>query len=37
VDHIAKVKAVSSQDIMQAANKYLQEDYLSTVFLKPTK
>jgi predicted Zn-dependent peptidase len=37
VDHINKVRAVSSKDIMQAANKYLQEDYLSTVILKPTK
>jgi len=37
VDHITKVKAVSSEDIMDAANSYLQEDYLSTVILKPMK
>ena len=37
VDYIAKIKAVSSQDIMQAANNYLQEDCLSTVILKQTK
>lgn len=37
VDHITKVKAVSSQDIMDAANTYLQEDFLSTVLLKPKK
>ena len=37
VNHIAKIKDVSSQDIMNAANTYLQEDSLSTVLLKPTK
>jgi predicted Zn-dependent peptidase len=35
VDHIAKIKAVSSEDIIDVANNYLQEDYLSTVFLMP--
>jgi predicted Zn-dependent peptidase len=37
IDHIAKVKAVSSEDIIDAACTYLQEDCLSTVILKPTK
>ena len=37
VDHIAKIKAVSSEDIMDVANTYLQEDCLSTVLLKPAK
>jgi predicted Zn-dependent peptidase len=37
VEHIAKIKAVTSQDIMKAADKYLQEDCFSTVILKPTK
>jgi predicted Zn-dependent peptidase len=37
VNHIAKIKDVSSQDIMNAANTYLQEDSISTVLLKPTK
>lgn len=37
VDYIAKVKAVSSENIMEAANTYLQEDCLSTVLLKPIK
>ena len=37
VDHITRVKAVSSQDIMDAANTYLQEDSLSTVLLEPKK
>ena len=35
VDHIAKIKAISSEDIIDAANTYLQEDCLSTVILKP--
>jgi predicted Zn-dependent peptidase len=35
VDHIAKVKAISSEDIIEAANTYLQQDCLSTVILKP--
>ena len=35
VDYIGKIKAVSSEDIMEAANTYLQEDNLSTVILKP--
>jgi predicted Zn-dependent peptidase len=37
VDYIAKIKAVSSADILEVANTYLQEDWLSTVLLKPTK
>lgn len=37
VDHIAQIKAVSSDDIMNAANIYLQEDCLSTVLLRPEK
>lgn len=37
VDYIAKVKAVSSENIMEAANTYLQEACLSTVILKPIK
>lgn len=37
VQYIAKVKDVSSLDIMDAANTYLQEDYFSTVLLKPMK
>ena len=37
VDYIAKIKAVSSEDIIEAANTYLQEDSLSTVLLKPVK
>jgi predicted Zn-dependent peptidase len=35
VDHIARVKAVSKEDIINAANTYLQADCLSTVILKP--
>jgi zinc protease len=35
VDHVAKVKAVSSESILEAANTYLQEDLLATVILKP--
>ena len=37
VDYIGKIKAVSSEDIMEAANRYLQEDSLTTVTLKATK
>ncbi len=37
VDYIGKIKAVSSEDIMEAAKRYLQEDSLTTVALKPTK
>jgi predicted Zn-dependent peptidase len=37
VEYIAKVKAVSSENIIEAANTYLQEDSLSTVLLKPIK
>ena len=37
IDHLAKIKAVSSEDIMSAANTYLQEDCLSTVLLKPAE
>jgi predicted Zn-dependent peptidase len=36
VDYISKIKAVSCEDIMEAANTYLQEDSLATVMLKPT-
>ena len=35
VDHIDKIKAVSSENIIETANAYLQEDCLSTVILKP--
>ena len=35
VDYIAKVKAVTSEKIMDTANDYLQEDMLSTVLLQP--
>jgi predicted Zn-dependent peptidase len=35
VDHLGQIKAVSSEDIIDVANKYLQEDCLSTVILKP--
>jgi predicted Zn-dependent peptidase len=34
VDHVAKVKAVSSENILEAANVYLQEDCLATAILK---
>ncbi|MCL4429535.1 MAG: insulinase family protein [Chloroflexi bacterium] len=37
VDYIAKVKAVTSDNIMDVANAYLKEDMLSTVILQPTK
>jgi predicted Zn-dependent peptidase len=37
IDYVAKIKAVSCGDIMEAANSYLQEDSLSTVILKSTK
>lgn len=37
VDYIAKIKAVSIEDIIEVANTYLQEDSLSTVLLKPVK
>jgi predicted Zn-dependent peptidase len=37
VNHIAKIKDVSSEDIMDAANNYLKEDCFSTVLLKPMK
>jgi predicted Zn-dependent peptidase len=37
VEYIGKVKAVLSENIMDVANIYLQEDYFSTVLLKPTK
>ena len=37
MDYIGKIKTVSSEDIMEAANRYLQEDSLSTVTLKTTK
>jgi zinc protease len=35
VDYVGKVKAVSSEAIMDAANQYLAEDNLATVILKP--
>jgi predicted Zn-dependent peptidase len=34
VDHVAKVKAVTSENILEAANAYLLEDLLATVILK---
>ena len=37
VDYIAKVKAVSSEQIIDAANVYLDERTLSTVILQPKK
>lgn len=37
VEYIGKVKAVSSENIIEVANTYLQEDSLSTVLLKPIK
>ncbi len=37
VDYIAKIKAVSSKDIVEAANIYFQENHLSTVLLEPIK
>ena len=37
VDYIGRIKAVSSEDIVEAANTYLQEDCLATVLLKPIK
>jgi predicted Zn-dependent peptidase len=33
-DYVSKIKAVSSESILQTANKYLQENALSTAFLK---
>lgn len=35
VDHITKIKEVSSENILKAANAYLNEDWISTVILKP--
>jgi predicted Zn-dependent peptidase len=35
VDFIVKLEAVSSENIIEAANTYLREDCLSTVLLKP--
>ncbi|MGE5575329.1 MAG: M16 family metallopeptidase [Ignavibacteria bacterium] len=37
VDYIAKVKAVSSERLMNVANAYLDEEMLSTVILQPKK
>ncbi len=37
VDYIVKLEAVSSENIIEAANTYLQEDCFSTVLLKPKK
>lgn len=36
-DYAEKIKAVSSEDILDAAKRYLQEDSLSTIMLKPKK
>ncbi len=35
VNHIGKIKELSSEDIIDAANNYLREDCLSTVLLRP--
>jgi predicted Zn-dependent peptidase len=35
IDYVDKIKAVSAENILDAANTYLQEDCLSTVILKP--
>ncbi|TFH22005.1 insulinase family protein [Candidatus Bathyarchaeota archaeon] len=37
VNHVTEIKSVSSENIVEAANKYLQEDLLTTVVLKPKK
>lgn len=37
VDYIAKIKAVSSREIMNVANTYLREELLAVVLLKPKK
>ncbi len=37
VNYIEQLKAVSRENIMEAANTYLQEDALSTVLLNPKK
>jgi predicted Zn-dependent peptidase len=34
-DYVRKIKAVSSESIMKAANIYLLENCLATVILKP--
>ena len=35
IDYVGKIKAVSAENILEAANAYFQEDCLSTVILKP--
>jgi predicted Zn-dependent peptidase len=35
VDHLSKIKAVTPDNIIETANMYLKEDYLSTVIVKP--
>jgi predicted Zn-dependent peptidase len=35
VDQLSKIKAVTTDSIIETANVYLQEDYFSTVILKP--
>ena len=35
VDHLSKIEAVTTDNIIETANVYLQEDYLSTVVVKP--
>jgi predicted Zn-dependent peptidase len=37
LEYIAKIKAVTSEKIIEVANNYLQEDMLSTIILEPTK
>ncbi len=37
VDYISRINAVSDEDIVEAANTYLNEDCLATVLLKPIK
>ena len=37
VNYIGNLKAVSAENIIEAANTYLSEDCLSTVLLKPTE
>jgi len=34
-DYVRKIKAISSESIMEAANTYLSENCLATVILKP--
>ena len=37
LDYVSRIKAVSSLDIIEAANTYLKEDNLSTVLLEPKR